>query len=78
MPTVAVSDDSSMRERLDRYMGYERHRVKFDEDFWQRRQKNDIPLAMLDRHTRGVGGFKEPDVTLSFFAEKARRRKEGV
>lgn len=67
-----------MRERFDRYMGYERHRVKFDEDFWQRRQKNDIPLAMLQQHTRGVGGSNEPDIMLSALAEKARRKKEGV
>ncbi|CAI7674542.1 unnamed protein product [Penicillium pancosmium] len=78
VPTVAVSDDSTMRERLDRYMGYERHRVKFDEDFWQRRQKNDIPLAMLQQHTRGVGGSNEPDIMLSVLAEKSRRKKEGV
>jgi hypothetical protein len=69
IPTVSVPDDSSMRERLDGYMGYERHRVKFDEDFWQRRQKND---------TRAGGSSNEPDIMLSVLAEKARRKKEGV
>lgn len=78
IPTVSISDDSNMREKFDRYMGYERHRVKFDEDFWQRRQKNEVPLATLGRNPRGVASSSEPDILLSVLAEKARRKKEGV
>lgn len=78
LPSVVIPEDSKMRERLDRYMGYERHKVKFDEDFWQRRKKNESSLAGLEQHTRGLEISGEPMIELSMLAEKARQRKEGV
>lgn len=44
MPSLVVSEHSRMRKRFDHYLGYEQHRVKYDEDFWKRRQddKNSV------------------------------------
>ncbi|KAJ5590354.1 hypothetical protein N7450_004326 [Penicillium hetheringtonii] len=77
-PSIVIPDDSRMRERLDRYMGHERHRVKFDEDFWQRRQKNETSLAGMAQHTRGMESSVDPMIELSTLAEKTRQRKESV
>lgn len=78
IPFVTISDDSKMRERFDRYMGYERHRVKFDEDFWQRRQKNEKSLAFLERQARGKLNPTEHDIMLSVLTENGRQMREGV
>lgn len=78
VPSLALPDDSRMRERFHQYLGYERHRVKFDEDFWQRRQKNGNSLTELGQHIQGVVSPSRPKVGVSALPEKARGKREGV
>ncbi|KAJ5103186.1 hypothetical protein N7532_003715 [Penicillium argentinense] len=73
MPSPVVPEDSSMRERFNRYMGYERHKVKFDEDFWQRRQKNKASIVELEQQMRRARTQPGPETALSILAERARR-----
>ncbi|KAJ5735974.1 uncharacterized protein N7483_001099 [Penicillium malachiteum] len=47
IPPLA-SEDSRMRKRFDQYLGYEQHRVKFDEDFWQRRKEAKKPVLEVE------------------------------
>lgn len=44
MPSLMPVEGSRLRKLFDQYLGYEQHRVKFDEDFWKRRQgdKNSV------------------------------------
>lgn len=44
IPPFMPVEGSRLRELFDQYLGYEKHRVKFDEDFWKRRQgdKNSV------------------------------------
>ena len=49
MPTLVVPEDSTMRKRFDHYLGYGRHHLQFDEDFWQRRQEDKSSLSEKQR-----------------------------
>ncbi|KAJ5947732.1 hypothetical protein N7466_000747 [Penicillium verhagenii] len=40
IPSVVPVEGSRLRKLFDQYLGYEKHRVKFDEDFWKRRQED--------------------------------------
>ncbi|KAJ5536328.1 hypothetical protein N7513_009514 [Penicillium frequentans] len=44
IPSLMPVEGSRLRKLFDQYLGYEQHRVKFDEDFWKRRQgdKNSV------------------------------------
>lgn len=52
IPSVVVPADSTMRRRLDQYLGYERHGLQLYEDFWQRRQSERAPFLYTKRGRR--------------------------
>ncbi|KAJ5653203.1 hypothetical protein N7490_000206 [Penicillium lividum] len=40
IPSLVPIENTRLRNRFDKYLGYTQHRVKFDEDFWKRRQED--------------------------------------
>ena len=75
MPSLVVPDESTMRKRFNDYLGYERHQTQFDEDFWERRQKNQSSLAEAGRKRRKRAKFQDAWQSLS---EKTdRHHQEG-
>lgn len=51
-----------MRSRFDKYLGYESHRVKFDEDFWKRRDWKQGPSMEIGHHRHMVSSLEAEDV----------------
>jgi hypothetical protein len=41
-------EGSRLRKLFDQYLGYEKHRVKFDEDFWKRRQEDTKSILEIE------------------------------
>ncbi|KAJ6167102.1 hypothetical protein N7470_002549 [Penicillium chermesinum] len=50
IPSSVVPEDSKMRERFDRYLGYQSHRERFEEDFWKRRDWKQSPAMDIGHH----------------------------
>lgn len=71
LPPVAASEGSSMRRRIDQYLGYERHASQYYDDFWQRRQNERKPLAESERKQKGRVKVRRAEELIS---EKGRTR----
>ena len=74
IPSLVPPGDSTMRNRIDNYLGYQRHRVKFDDDFWKRRQ--DYKVSPLESQWKDYKRIKSDGVDAVL--EKSRSNGEGV
>lgn len=58
VPSLMPVEGSRLRKLFDQYLGYEKHRVKFDEDFWKRRQDDKNSVLEVEWKNYKLANFR--------------------